>query len=68
MVKNKCNFSDVNLNGATKYAAEDADVTLRLYIFKDRIDSEKLNKIYEVFEKPMVKLLSKLSEWNQNWW
>ena len=59
--KKQLNFSDVNLEDATKYAAEDADVTLRLYnILKERVDNEKLNKIYEVFEKPMIKLLSKL--------
>ena len=59
--KNKLNFSDIELNKATEYAAEDADVTLRLYnFFKKRIDEEKLNKIYEVFEKPMIKLLSNL--------
>ena len=59
--KKKLNFSDINLKEATKYAAEDADVTLRLYnTLKDRVDREKLNKIYEVFEKPMIKLLSKL--------
>ena len=59
--KKQLNFSDVNLKDATKYAAEDADVTLRLYnILKNRVDNEKLNKIYDVFEKPMVKLLSKL--------
>jgi len=59
--KKQLNFSEVNLKDATKYAAEDADITLRLYnILKNRVDSEKLNKIYEVFEKPMVKLLSKL--------
>ena len=59
--KKQLNFSEVNLTDATKYAAEDADVTFRLYnIFKDRVDKEKLNKIYEVFEKPMIKLLSKL--------
>ena len=59
--KKQLNFSDINLKEATKYAAEDADVTLRLYnTLKDRVDSEKLNKIYEVFEKPMIKLLSKL--------
>ncbi len=59
--KKQLNFSEVNLKDATKYAAEDADVTLRLYnILKDRVNNEKLNKIYEVFEKPMVKLLSKL--------
>ena len=59
--KKQLNFSEVNLEEATKYAAEDADVTLRLYnILKSRVDNEKLNKIYEVFEKPMVKLLSKI--------
>ena len=59
--KKQLNFSEVNLKDATKYAAEDADVTLRLYnLLRSRVDSEKLNKIYEVFEKPMVRLLSKL--------
>ncbi len=59
--KNKLNFSDIALDKATEYAAEDADVTLRLYNhLRARLDEEKLNKIYETFEKPMVKLLSKL--------
>ena len=59
--KNKLNFSDIELDKATEYAAEDADVTLRLYEnLKERLDEEKLNKIYEYFEKPMIKLLSKL--------
>ena len=55
------NFSDINLEVATEYAAEDADITLRLYNHLiERVNNEKLNKIYEVFEKPMVHLLSKL--------
>ena len=59
--KKKLNFSDIGLEEATKYAAEDADVTLRLYdLLLDRVNNEKLNKIYDVFEKPMIKLLSKL--------
>ena len=59
--KKQLNFSDVNLEDATKYAAEDADVTLRLYnLLLDRVNDEKLNKIYDVFEKPMIKVLSKL--------
>ena len=59
--KKQLNFSDINLEDATKYAAEDADVTLRLYnLLLDRVNNEKLNKIYDVFEKPMIKLLSKL--------
>ena len=59
--KNKLNFVDIKLDQATEYAAEDADVTLRLYeVLKERLDQEKLNKIYEYFEKPLVKLLAKL--------
>jgi DNA polymerase-1 len=59
--KNKLNFADIEVIKAAEYAAEDADVTLRLYEnLKERMDEEKLNKIYEYFEKPMVKLLAKL--------
>ena len=59
--KKQLNFSDVDLKSATEYAAEDADVTLRLYeILSERLSEEKLEKIYEVFEKPMIKILSKI--------
>jgi len=59
--KKKLNFSDIELKKATEYAAEDADVTLRLYNkLKKRIDEEKLNKNYELFEKPMINLLSEI--------
>ncbi len=59
--KKQLNFSDVDLKNATEYAAEDADVTLRLYeILSDRVNNEKLSKIYEIFEKPLIKILSKL--------
>ena len=59
--KNKLNFADIDIAKATEYAAEDADITLRLYEnLMERLDEEKLNKIYEYFEKPMVKLLAKL--------
>ncbi|MEC7168968.1 MAG: DNA polymerase I [Pseudomonadota bacterium] len=59
--KKQLNFSEVDLDRATAYAAEDADVTLRLYsILSNRVEKEKLNKIYEIFEKPMIKILSKL--------
>ena len=59
--KKQLNFSAVDLKTATEYAAEDADVTLRLYeILSERVSEEKLEKIYEVFEKPMIKILSKL--------
>ncbi len=59
--KKKLNFQDVELEKATEYAAEDADVTLRLYDkLKNRLDQEKLNKNYELFEKPMISILSEI--------
>ncbi len=59
--KKQLNFSEVKLDEATKYAAEDADVTLRLYnLLTERVNEEKLRKIYEIFEKPMIKLLTRL--------
>ncbi len=59
--KSKINFSEVKIDKATEYAAEDADTTLRLYNhLKPRLDSEKLNKVYENFEKPLISILSKL--------
>ena len=57
--KNKLKFEDVDLKKATEYAGEDADITYRLYeLLKQRLDQEKITKIYEIFEKPMVKILS----------
>ncbi len=59
--KKKITFDDVELKKATEYAGEDADVTFRLYqLFKKRLDQEKLTKIYEIFEKPMVNVLSEI--------
>ena len=59
--KKQLNFSEVDLKSATEYAAEDADVTFKLYqILSERVFEEKLEKIYEVFEKPMIKILSKI--------
>ena len=57
--KKKISFEEVDLKTSTKYAGEDADVTFRLYnLLKKRLDREKLTKIYEILEKPMVKVLS----------
>ncbi len=59
--KKKITFADVDLKKATEYAGEDADVTFRLYqLLKQRLDQEKLTKIYEIFEKPMVEVLSEI--------
>ena len=57
--KKQINFSDVDIKLAKKYAAEDADITYRLYkIFLKNLKSEKLLNIYEIFEKPLIKILA----------
>ena len=57
--KKQINFSEVNINNAKDYAAEDADITFRFYkIFLINLKSEKLTNIYEIFEKPLIKILA----------
>ena len=57
--KKEINFSDVDIDKAKDYAAEDADITFRLYKkFKKNLKTEKMTNIYEVFEKPMIKILA----------
>ncbi|OUW73875.1 MAG: DNA polymerase I [Pelagibacteraceae bacterium TMED216] len=57
--KKQLKFSEVDIKKAAEYAAEDADVTFRLYkIFEERLKNEKLIDIYETLEKPLVQILS----------
>ena len=57
--KKEINFSEVDLDKAKDYAAEDADVTFRLYKkFTKSLKSEKMINIYEIFEKPLIKILA----------
>ena len=57
--KKEIKFSEVNIEKAKDYAAEDADVTFRLYKkFKKSLQIEKISHIYEIFEKPMIKILA----------
>lgn len=59
--KSQISFDKVEMKLATEYAAEDADVTFRLYsLFKVRLGQEKLLNFYELFEKPLVNLLAKM--------
>lgn len=60
--KNQLTFNQIDLEQAAPYAAEDADVTLRLhhrlmgYIEQD----EKLNSVYQQIEVPLVPVLSRI--------
>ena len=57
--KKEINFSNVDVEKAKDYAAEDADITFRLYKkFLKSLKEEKMINIYEIFEKPMIKILA----------
>ncbi len=57
--KKQLNFSEVDIAQAKDYAAEDSDITFRLYkIFLKSLKAEKLLNIYELFEKPLIKILA----------
>lgn len=57
--KNQITFDKVPLEKATDYAAEDADITLRLWqILKPRLAAEKVTTVYETLERPLVPVLS----------
>lgn len=54
----KITFDKVDLERARDYAAEDADITLRLYdFFKKRMESEKAVALYETLDRPCVAVL-----------
>lgn len=57
--KSQISFAEVPLPRATEYAAEDADVTLRLWKrFKTRIANEGANRVYELVDRPLVSVIA----------
>ena len=53
--KAKLTFDQVAIDKATEYAAEDADVTLRLWsVLKPRLAAEHMTTVYETLERPLV--------------
>jgi len=52
-------FRHVGLDEATSYAAEDADITLRLHrLLRPRLGREGLLTVYETLERPMAAVLA----------
>ena len=57
--KGRLRFDEVELEKACNYAAEDADITLRLYqLFKPQVMAEKLLTLYETIERPLINVLT----------
>ena len=54
-------FDQVPVEDAVAYAAEDADITLRLWqLFKPQLHAGKVTKVYQKLERPMVSILSRM--------
>jgi DNA polymerase-1 len=59
--KSAITFDKVKIEDAVKYAAEDADVTLRLWqMFKPRLHRQRVTTVYETLERPLVPVLAEM--------
>ncbi|WP_426033828.1 DNA polymerase I [Cypionkella sp. TWP1-2-1b2] len=59
--KSAVTFDRVSVDDAVKYAAEDADVTLRLWaLFKPQLHRARVTTVYETLERPLVPVLARM--------
>ncbi|MGN6374982.1 MAG: DNA polymerase I, partial [Sphingomonas sp.] len=57
--KKQLGFHEVDLKAATRYAAEDADVTLRLWNrFKARLPAEGATRVYQMVDRPLAAVIA----------
>ena len=61
--KSALTFDKVKIEDAVTYAAEDVDITLRLWkIFKQKLHLSKVTKVYESLERPLVSVLAQMEK------
>jgi DNA polymerase-1 len=59
--KSQITFDRVPVEEAVKYAAEDADITLRLaQLFKPQLHRARVTTVYETLERPLVPVLAEM--------
>ncbi|MGR3802710.1 DNA polymerase I [Marinibacterium profundimaris] len=59
--KSAITFDRVPIDKATQYAAEDADITLRLWqIFRPELHKARVTTVYETLERPLVPVLAQM--------
>ncbi len=59
--KSQITFDKVPLKEATEYAAEDADITLRLWLrLKPRLATDNVTRVYERIDRPLVQVISRM--------
>ena len=61
--KNQKVFNEIDISTASKYAAEDADITLRLWkILKPKLAEDRLSSVYETIERPLAKIIMEMEK------
>jgi DNA polymerase I len=61
--KARLTFDQVDIDLATPYAAEDADVALRLWqVLKPRLVSERMSVVYERLERPLIDVIARMEK------
>jgi DNA polymerase-1 len=61
--KSAITFDRVSIEDATPYAAEDADITLRLWQqFKPQLHQKQVTTVYETLERPLVPVLAQMEQ------
>ena len=59
--KSMITFDRVDIDEAVRYAAEDADITLRLWqTFKPQLHRSRVTTVYETLERPLVPVLAEM--------
>jgi len=59
--KNRILYDQVPIDKATEYAAERADIALRLWrVLKPRLMAYRVNTVYETLERPLVSVLARM--------
>ncbi len=59
--KAQITFDKVDINAALDYAAEDAEITLRLYkVLKPRLTAERMVNVYENIDRPLIEIIAKM--------
>jgi DNA polymerase I len=59
--KSAVTFDRVPVDEAVRYAAEDADITLRLWeLFKPQLHKVRVTTVYETLERPLVPVLAQM--------
>ena len=62
--KSAITFDRVPIDQATDYAAEDADITLRLWqVLKPSLHAAKTTRVYETMERPLVPVLAQMERY-----